>query len=426
MLVSLTPAYSVLSLFLGAGFATQGSLASPHGAGHLFAPTNYSIVPDIFIQDSPTFNATGYDVLSDSFGLIDKSKGRWKKFASRIHHLNKYADEDTTYKVIYIARHGQGFHNVAETQYGTPLWNCKYSLLTTDGNLTWGPDAKLSPLGISQAEAVNAGWKEQRKAGIPLPKTLYSSPLSRSASTLNITWKDILIDPKGVRPQFRENFRSNKTYLEETYPSFDFEPSFTEHDELWNSIYQEQSLQQSLRTQQILNDIFATNPHTYISITAHSGTITSFLRAVNHRPVSVQPGGFVPVVVKAVRKKNQAPGQKTRRYKRDIDQILDDIKDGGAQKIKDELERKDIEELPGMAEHGCLACSRYFATPAALATHVTGKPHKRRLKKLEEEPYTIEESRRAAGFSAPDNGASRETKGGLVASTSMDVEPVAA
>ena len=79
-----------------------------------------------------------------------------------------------------------------------------------------------------------------------------------------------------------------------------------------------------------------------------------------------------------------------------------------------------------MAEHGCLACSRYFATPVALETHVTGKPHKRRMKKLEEEPYTIEDSRRAAGFSAPDNGATRETKGGLAASKEMEVEPAVA
>lgn len=47
--------------------------------------------------------------------------------------------------------------------------------------------------------------------------------------------------------------------------------------------------------------VFATNPHTYISITAHSGTIQSFLTAVNHQPVSIQPGGLIPVVVKAVK-----------------------------------------------------------------------------------------------------------------------------
>lgn len=42
---------------------------------------------------------------------------------------------------------------------------------------------------------------------MPLPQSLYSSPLSRSASTLNITWNDILIDLKGLRPTFKEGFR---------------------------------------------------------------------------------------------------------------------------------------------------------------------------------------------------------------------------
>ncbi|KAM0749519.1 hypothetical protein T439DRAFT_327206 [Meredithblackwellia eburnea MCA 4105] len=123
-------------------------------------------------------------------------------------------------------------------------------------------------------------------------------------------------------------------------------------------------------------------------------------------------------------KKNQAPGQKTRRYKRDIDQIHDDLKDGGKQKFMDELAKKDLEDLPGMAQHGCLPCSRYFATPEALVTHKAGKPHKRRLKKLEEEPYTIEESRRAAGLGV-DNGEGRSSKAGLVGEKAMEVTPVA-
>ncbi|GAA5957145.1 hypothetical protein JCM21900_003110 [Sporobolomyces salmonicolor] len=96
-------------------------------------------------------------------------------------------------------------------------------------------------------------------------------------------------------------------------------------------------------------------------------------------------------------KKNQAPGQKTKRYRRDIDQIHDDLKDGGKQKFMEELAKKDLEDLPGLAQYGCVACSRYFADAAALSTHERGKPHKRQLKKLEEEPYTIEESMRAAG-----------------------------
>jgi bud site selection protein 20 len=61
-----------------------------------------------------------------------------------------------------------------------------------------------------------------------------------------------------------------------------------------------------------------------------------------------------------------------------------------------------------MAAHGCIPCSRYFATPVALETHLTGKPHKRRLTKLKDEPYTIEESRRAVGLGV-DNGSRSKT-----------------
>ncbi|GAA5907409.1 Bud20p [Sporobolomyces salmoneus] len=96
-------------------------------------------------------------------------------------------------------------------------------------------------------------------------------------------------------------------------------------------------------------------------------------------------------------KKNQATTQKTKRYRRDIDQIHDDIKDGGKQKFLEDLAKKDLEDLPGLGKFGCVSCSRYFADAIALETHNRGKPHKRQLKKLEEEPYTIEESLRAAG-----------------------------
>jgi bud site selection protein 20 len=51
-----------------------------------------------------------------------------------------------------------------------------------------------------------------------------------------------------------------------------------------------------------------------------------------------------------------------------------------------------------MAQHACLPCSRFFADALALGTHIKSKPHKRRLKKLGEDPYTIEESRAAAGL----------------------------
>lgn len=45
------------------------------------------------------------------------------------------ADKHTTYKVIYIARHGEGWHNRAEEKYGTEEWNRRWSRLEGDGEM---------------------------------------------------------------------------------------------------------------------------------------------------------------------------------------------------------------------------------------------------------------------------------------------------
>lgn len=55
-------------------------------------------------------------------------------------------------------------------------------------------------------------------------------------------------------------------------------------------------------------------------------------------------------------------------------------------------------DKPGAAQHYCLHCARYFINQNALEEHFRTKVHKRRLKALELDPYTIEESERAAGF----------------------------
>jgi hypothetical protein len=77
-----------------------------------------------------------------------------------------------------------------------------------------------------------------------------------------------------------------------------FDPSFTEHDEQWNAVYKEQAAQQALRTRLLLNEIFAEDPSTFISITAHSGTLSGFFAAVGHQEFPVKTGQFVPVLVR--------------------------------------------------------------------------------------------------------------------------------
>ncbi|GAA5980239.1 hypothetical protein JCM11641_005516 [Rhodosporidiobolus odoratus] len=276
----------------------------------LLDTTAYSVVIGSFIQSSPSFpsNDPAYDPLQDSFGLINKSASRWDSFKRKIEQLNEESDENTAVKVIYLARHGQGYHNVAESNYGTKDWDDHWSKLNGDGQMVWGPDPLLTPLGINQAKRVNRAWKEQQQDHVPLPQSLYSSPLSRAASTLDITWQDVLLGMEtGVEPLFVEGLREtigahtcdkrkSKSYLASTYPSFTFEKGFAEEDELWSPTERESDAEQAARIRSELNKIFATDASQYISITAHGGVINAFFSVVGHRKVAVPPGGMIPIV----------------------------------------------------------------------------------------------------------------------------------
>lgn len=177
-----------------------------------------------------------------------------------------------------------------------------------------GPDALLTSKGIQQALLVSAAWKMQLNASAPLPQKFLSSPLSRAASTLNNTWSDIAIEtPPFVKPVFVEGLRESiglhtcdqrrtKDYLHKTYPNFTFEPGFREQDELWGPVYEETSEQQIIRLRMVLDAIWETVPATYISITAHGGTVAAILANVGHRKFNLQTGGMIPVVVKGSRK----------------------------------------------------------------------------------------------------------------------------
>ncbi|VVC93136.1 zinc finger protein 593 homolog [Leptidea sinapis] len=86
---------------------------------------------------------------------------------------------------------------------------------------------------------------------------------------------------------------------------------------------------------------------------------------------------------------------RVRNRKKDLDQIDGDLKEEKAEIL---LNQEVDLDLPGAAQHYCLHCARYFIDEQALKEHFKTKVHKRRLKALELEPYTIEESERAAGF----------------------------
>ncbi|XP_015438508.1 PREDICTED: zinc finger protein 593 homolog [Dufourea novaeangliae] len=87
-------------------------------------------------------------------------------------------------------------------------------------------------------------------------------------------------------------------------------------------------------------------------------------------------------------------GWRTKRRTKDLDEINADLK---GENVRELLNQEVDLDKPGAGQYYCLHCARHFINNTALQDHFTTKVHKRRLKALETEPYTIEDSERAAG-----------------------------
>jgi bud site selection protein 20 len=87
---------------------------------------------------------------------------------------------------------------------------------------------------------------------------------------------------------------------------------------------------------------------------------------------------------------------KTRRKTRDVDQIKADLL--SPKHLAQFQETKAVEDLPALGRHYCIECAKWFESDANLVAHRRGKPHKRRVKQLAEEPYSQKEAEAAVGI----------------------------
>lgn len=129
-----------------------------------------------------------------------------------------------------IARHGQGWHNFGAAKYGIDVslvfpkvnysyliphffdlihhqtWEEYWTYLNNDDQITWGPDPELTPLGKSQAQAVNRCWVAEAPLGAPIKSEemrWYVSPMIRTGQTLEESWGTLL----GRAPEVWEDWR---------------------------------------------------------------------------------------------------------------------------------------------------------------------------------------------------------------------------
>lgn len=98
------------------------------------------------------------------------------------------------------------------------------------------------------------------------------------------------------------DLRSKASEIRAEFPEYQFERGFSEDDPLWDAHRRETNEERNERLAKLLDDIFATDENVILSLTAHSGAITSILEVVGHRAFPLQTGAVIPVVVQAERR----------------------------------------------------------------------------------------------------------------------------
>ena len=139
------------------------------------------------------------------------------------------------------------------------------------------------------------------------------SPLYRCLQTANLTFSQLkLPEDRPFKPVMKEMLRevmgehtcdrrSTRSIIHEAFPDWTIEPGFSEKDELWRADHRETFAEHDKRTVSLLDDIFAHDASTFVSLTSHSGAIASLLRVTKHRGFRLPTGALIPLLVKATR-----------------------------------------------------------------------------------------------------------------------------
>ncbi|OAP65581.1 hypothetical protein AYL99_01553 [Fonsecaea erecta] len=305
----------------------------------------YTTLDGYFLQDDPSTVAAEFDFMATNFGLIDREydsdaalpdNGRdmtpWQRFEHHISSLNRTAQEDeeagdrrnikrhgasARYLLLFLGRHGNGYHNIAERYYGNVAWDCHYAALDgdPDGIMTWS-DAHLSKEGQRQAREVNTFWRKQiAEQKMSLPELWLASPLDRAMETADITFQGILPDRAKLEAIVMEKLRegtgihtcdrrSDVSYIRQRFPSFnvDSDPYLTETDEFYDADRREPESALTERLRAFMDSLMGRHDlidgRERVSITSHSGAIGALLRVLGHRQFSLGTGAVIPVFIR--------------------------------------------------------------------------------------------------------------------------------
>jgi broad specificity phosphatase PhoE len=175
-------------------------------------------------------------------------------------------------------------------------------------------DAKLVEAGTQQAREMARFWADAAiNEKIPLPETLYTSPLMRCLETTRIAFSELIqrsgrVFQPTVKELLRERLtdhtcdkRSQRSLIESRYPSFIIEPGFSEEDNLWKADRSEPRDEHVARKQAVLEDIFSSDPNQFISLTTHSYALSAILQACGSEEFRISEGAVIALLIRAER-----------------------------------------------------------------------------------------------------------------------------
>lgn len=177
--------------------------------------------------------------------------------------------------------------------------------------MTW-VDAKLTEDGIGLARQLGHLWLEWAgTTGVPLPETLYTSPLARCLETTKLVYAPVMAKHERsfqpvVKELLRERLtnhtcdkRSTRLWITEHYPEYVLDQDFEMEDTLWRADRYETNDEHVARKRRLLEDIFANDKSTFLSLTTHSYAISAILEVVEAPHFRVSEGAIVPLLIKA-------------------------------------------------------------------------------------------------------------------------------
>lgn len=94
-------------------------------------------LPDGSLTTRPLFALKPRDYPSDGDSSSSTpSDGRpWARFTKHVAALNRSSPENVAYKIVFVTRHGQGYHNLKNEQVGDEAWDVCFP----DHELTYPP-----------------------------------------------------------------------------------------------------------------------------------------------------------------------------------------------------------------------------------------------------------------------------------------------